>query len=116
MFRDIRSVVRDERGVATTLGYGPRFLHSTGQLHKGGPPRGVFLQITSDESEDIPIPGRAFTFGQLKRAQAAGDLESLRAHGRPVISVNVGQDVDAGLAVLADQVQSVLFERIGARR
>jgi hypothetical protein len=116
VFREIRQRVRDERGVATTLGYGPRFLHSTGQLHKGGPPRGVLLQVTADEREDIPIPGRPFTFGQLKRAQAAGDLESLRAHGRPVVSVNVGPDVEAGLASLADHVRSALFETVAARR
>jgi hypothetical protein len=116
LFRDMRRAVRDERGVATTLGYGPRFLHSTGQLHKGGPPRGVFLQVTSDDRSDLPIPGRAFTFGQLKRAQAAGDLESLRAHGRPVVSVNLGEDTDAGLALLVDHVRAALFENVGARR
>jgi hypothetical protein len=108
--------VRDERGVATTLGYGPRFLHSTGQLHKGGPPQGAFLQVTGDDPVDLPIPGRSFSFGQLKQAQALGDLESLRSHGRPVISVNVGADVGDGVALLADHVRAALLGPVGARR
>ncbi|HEY8173787.1 MAG TPA: glucose-6-phosphate isomerase, partial [Dehalococcoidia bacterium] len=116
IFRGIRQRVRDECGVATTLGYGPRFLHSTGQLHKGGPPQGVFLQLTSDDREDAAIPGRPLTFGRLKRAQALGDLESLRAHGRPAISVNVGEDVEAGLSMLAKHVQAALLGPVGARR
>jgi glucose-6-phosphate isomerase len=115
-FREIRRRVRDERGVATTLGYGPRFLHSTGQLHKGGPPQGAFLQITGDDPVDLPIPGRSFSFGQLKQAQALGDLESLRSHGRPVISVNVGADVGDGVALLADHVRAALLGPVGARR
>ncbi|MGH2546485.1 MAG: hypothetical protein ACRDHJ_06355, partial [Actinomycetota bacterium] len=69
-------------GVATTLGYGPRYLHSTGQLHKGGPPSGVFVQVVEEPEEDRPIPGRPFTFGRLIAAQAAGDLAALRERGR----------------------------------
>jgi glucose-6-phosphate isomerase/transaldolase/glucose-6-phosphate isomerase len=100
---DVRSKLRDSRRTATTLGFGPRFLHSTGQLHKGGPSQGSFLQITADEAEDLPIPGRPYTFGQLKRAQAIGDFESLAAHGRPVVRVHLGSAVresDRQLAAL----------------
>jgi glucose-6-phosphate isomerase len=101
-FTEIRTAVREAAGIATTLGYGPRFLHSTGQLHKGGPPRGVFLQVTATDAEDVAIPGRAYTFGQLKRAQAIGDFESLAARGRPLLRVHLGADVDSGLARLRD--------------
>jgi hypothetical protein len=83
----IRLRLRDRLGVATTLGYGPRFLHSTGQLHKGGPPVGHFLQITERSKQDLPIPGEPFTFGQLEAAQAEGDLVALRARGRPAIRI-----------------------------
>ncbi len=74
--------LRDRLRVATTSGYGPRFLHSTGQLHKGGPDSGVFIQVLGEDGEDLPIPGQSFTFGQLKRAQADGDLAALLARGR----------------------------------
>jgi len=94
----IRHAVRDGRKVATTLGYGPRFLHSTGQLHKGGPNSGVFLQITSDDAEDVPIPGQKFTFGVLKRAQAQGDFDVLAQRGRRILRVHLGPNVRAGLA------------------
>ena len=94
----IRHTVRDGRKVATTLGYGPRFLHSTGQLHKGGPNSGVFLQITSDDAEDLPIPDQKFTFGVLKRAQAQGDFDVLAQRGRRILRVHLGPDVRAGLA------------------
>jgi transaldolase/glucose-6-phosphate isomerase len=84
-------------GCATTAGYGPRFLHSTGQLHKGGPATGVFLQLTSGHPVDRPIPGWPYTFGQLIDAQAKGDRDALKAHDRPVIHVDLGPDLDAGL-------------------
>jgi glucose-6-phosphate isomerase len=103
-FADIRERVRDAFGVATTLGYGPRFLHSTGQLHKGGPPQGVFLQVTAADDPDIMIPGRDFTFGQLKRAQSIGDYESLAAHERPVTRVHLQRDVPSGLAALRSAI------------
>ena len=90
--QDLRTVVRDSRRVATTLGFGPRFLHSTGQLHKGGPDTGVFVQITWDDPVDLEIPDEPFTFSTLKRAQAAGDLQSLHSHGRRAIRVHVGGD------------------------
>jgi glucose-6-phosphate isomerase len=72
-----------------TFGWGPRFLHSTGQYHKGGPPQGVFLQITCTEADDLDIPGRPFTFGTLIAAQAAGDASVLAAHGRPVLRLHL---------------------------
>jgi len=80
--RRVRVRLRDRFKVATTVGFGPRHLHSTGQLHKGGPNNGVFIQVITPDETDLPIPGRPYTFGTLKAAQALGDLESLRAHGR----------------------------------
>ena len=79
--REIRLELRDEHKVATTFGLGPRFLHSTGQLHKGGPPTGVFLQVVGADATDAAIPDREFTFSQLKHAQADGDLLTLSGHG-----------------------------------
>jgi transaldolase/glucose-6-phosphate isomerase len=104
-FDAIRTAVRDARHVATTLGYAPRFLHSTGQLHKGGPPRGSFLQVTVSDQRDITIPGKPFTFGQLKRAQSIGDFQSLVSHGRPVARVHLGTDIESGLAQLTEAVR-----------
>src|SRR6266567_878970 len=83
-----RGKLRDRLKVATTLGYGPRFLHSTGQLHKGGPPIGHFLQITERPDQDVPIPGMPYAFGQLEAAQAEGDLRALRARGRPAVRID----------------------------
>ncbi len=97
LLQQIRIAVRDEEKVATTSGYGPRFLHSTGQLHKGGPDTGVFLQITSEDINDIEIPGEKYTFGVLKQAQALGDLEALVAHSRRIVRVDLGRDVEKGL-------------------
>jgi glucose-6-phosphate isomerase len=97
----IRHAARGRTKVAGTLGYGPRFLHSTGQLHKGGPNTGVFLQVTADEG-DLPIPGERYGFGTLRAAQAAGDFEVLEQHGRRVLRVHLGQQVDAGLERLAE--------------
>jgi hypothetical protein len=82
--------LRDRLRVATTVGFGPRFLHSTGQLHKGGPDSGVFVQVVEPPSEDLAIPGQAYTFGTLLAAQAAGDLQSLRDRGRRVARVRLG--------------------------
>jgi len=101
----IRRVVRDARRVATTVGYGPRFLHSTGQLHKGGPNRGVFLQLTASEGERS-IPGEAYGFLTLQRAQAAGDYEVLVRGGRRVLRLDLGPDVSAPLARLADAFEA----------
>jgi transaldolase / glucose-6-phosphate isomerase len=85
----VRVRLRDEHHVATTLGVGPRYLHSTGQLHKGGPDTGVFLQVVGDDPEDLDIPGERFTFGALKRAQAAGDLAALHERGRRAARVSL---------------------------
>jgi transaldolase/glucose-6-phosphate isomerase len=87
----IRQGLRDRYRVATTVGFGPRFLHSTGQLHKGGPNTGVFIQVVEQAAADLPIPGKPYTFGQLKAAQALGDLASLKAHGRRVTRATVEQ-------------------------
>ena len=95
-------------GAATTAGYGPRFLHSTGQLHKGGPPTGVFLQLTSDHPVDREIPGWPYTFGRLIDAQARGDREALRAADRPVIHVHLGADLAADLSTLEQAIRRAL--------
>ena len=95
--QSIRVRLRNGTRLATTLGYGPRFLHSTGQYHKGGPATGLFLQLTADDGEDVSIPGSPYTFGIFKRAQALGDLEALRRHGRRVIRIHLGGDVRQGL-------------------
>jgi len=108
MFQHIRIAVRDAKQVATTLGYGPRFLHSTGQLHKGGPNSGVFIQVTSDDAEDLAIPGEPYTFGVLKAAQALGDMQSLTARNRRVIRVHLGSDVESGLRQLQKAVEGAL--------
>jgi transaldolase / glucose-6-phosphate isomerase len=107
----LRVAIRDSRRLATTLGFGPRFLHSTGQLHKGGPNTGVYIQITADDGTDVTIPGAPYTFSILKRAQAAGDLQSLRSHGRRVVRVHIAGDLDAGLASLTDAVSAITAAR-----
>ena len=104
----IRLRVRDSMKVATTVGFGPRFLHSTGQLHKGGPDTGVFLQITAEPRENVPIPGKPYGFGQVVAAQAAGDLAALRSRGRRALSVHLPQDVAAGLEALQAAVAGAL--------
>jgi transaldolase/glucose-6-phosphate isomerase len=104
--QSLRHAVRDSKHVATTLGYGPRFLHSTGQLHKGGPNSGVFLQITCDDVEDLPIPGEKFSFGILKAAQALGDFKVLADRGRRILRVHVAADVTAALARLRQMVDA----------
>jgi transaldolase/glucose-6-phosphate isomerase len=96
----MRHRVRDKWRVATTLGFGPRFLHSTGQAHKGGPNTGVFLQITADAAQDLPVPGRAYTFGLVEAAQARGDYAVLAQRGRRVFRVHLGADLSAQLAAL----------------
>ena len=119
LLQQVRIAVRDEKKVATTNGYGPRFLHSTGQLHKGGPDTGVFLQITSEDINDIEIPGEKFTFGVLKQAQALGDFESLAARGRRAIRVDLGRDVEKGLrrllALITEAVSQTAAAEAGVR-
>ncbi|MDP9192585.1 MAG: bifunctional transaldolase/phosoglucose isomerase [Acidobacteriota bacterium] len=102
----IRATIARELHVATTSGYGPRFLHSTGQLHKGGGDNGVFLQLTGGPRTDIEIPGEKFTFGVLARAQAIGDYESLVSRNRRALSIDLGEDIEAGLEQLAAAVKS----------
>jgi len=97
-------------GCATTAGYGPRFLHSTGQLHKGGPPTGVFLQLTADHPQDRPIPGWPYSFGRLIDAQAHGDREALRAHERPVIHVHLGGSLVDDLETLERAITRALAQ------
>ena len=96
----IRLALRDAKKLATTLGYGPRFLHSTGQMHKGGPNTGLFLQIVDDAEPDLPVPETDYSFGKLIRAQALGDWQALTSRGRRVLRVHVGADVRGGLARL----------------
>lgn len=99
--QSFRHKVRDQGKVATCLGFGPRFLHSTGQDYKGGPNTGVFLQITADHPIDVDIPGQKYSFGVVINAQAAGDLAVLEARGRRALRVHLGGDVGAGLQTLA---------------
>jgi transaldolase/glucose-6-phosphate isomerase len=87
----VRASVRDALGVATTLGFGPRFLHSTGQLHKGGPDTGIFLQLTAEPRRDLPIPGWEESFGTLLAAQALGDLASLQRRGRRALRLHLDE-------------------------
>jgi transaldolase/glucose-6-phosphate isomerase len=98
----IRLRLRNRYKVATTVGYGPRFLHSTGQLHKGGPNTGLFLQLTAGDQEDTPVPHQPYTFGVFKQAQAQGDLLALRQHGRRVLRLDLGNDVTQGLVELLE--------------
>jgi transaldolase/glucose-6-phosphate isomerase len=102
LIQAIRTHLRDALHVATTTGYGPRFLHSTGQLHKGGDASGVFVQITADVADDVSIPGEMFSFGVLVQAQALGDFQSLASRDRRAIRVHLGADVAAGLRALLE--------------
>ncbi len=101
-----RGVIHTRTGAATCLGFGPRFLHSTGQAYKGGPNTGVFLQITCDDAHDLPVPGRAFSFGVVKAAQARGDFGVLEERGRRALRVHLGADVAAGLRALHAAVEA----------
>jgi hypothetical protein len=102
-------VIRDATKQTTTFGYGPRYLHSTGQLHKGGPKTGRFLQLIHDGPEDVEIPGESYTFTQLKHAQADGDLATLRAHGLPAERVTLaGDDAAAALRDLTSKIKETL--------
>jgi transaldolase / glucose-6-phosphate isomerase len=104
----IRQTVRDSKRVATVLGFGPRFLHSTGQAYKGGPNSGVFLQITCDDAINLPVPGQTYTFGVVKAAQARGDFQVLADRDRRALRVHLGSDVQAGLAALEMLIQQLL--------
>jgi glucose-6-phosphate isomerase len=110
----IRSTLRDTTRCATTVGYGPRFLHSTGQLHKGGPATGVFFQITANDAVDFAVPGEPYTFSILKQAQALGDFRSLAKRDRRAIRVDVGNDTLRGLARLHQLIVEAEHNEPGA--
>jgi hypothetical protein len=105
----IRHTVRDKKRVATCLGFGPRFLHSTGQAYKGGPNSGVFLQITCDDAADVPVPGQKYTFGIVKAAQARGDFQVLAERDRRALRIHLGTDVAAGLRTLHSATRQALL-------
>jgi transaldolase/glucose-6-phosphate isomerase len=104
----IRHAVRDKKHVATCLGFGPRFLHSTGQAYKGGPNSGVFLQLTCDDANDLPVPDQKYTFGTVKAAQARGDFQVLAERGRRALRVHLGADLQSGLNTLLAAVKEAL--------
>jgi len=104
----MRHRVRDSLHVATCLGFGPRFLHSTGQAYKGGPDTGVFLQITCEDAHDLPVPEQQYTFGVVKAAQARGDFEVLAQRGRRALRVHLGPDVRSGLRTLRGLMERAL--------
>jgi transaldolase/glucose-6-phosphate isomerase len=102
----LRVALRDALHVAVTLGYGPRFLHSTGQLHKGGPPEGVFVQITAGSSQDVDVPGEKYSFATLVAAQALGDFQSLQQHGRPAVRLHLPDESQQSIGRLTTLLQS----------
>ncbi len=106
--RAMRTVIRDRTHLATCVGFGPRFLHSTGQVYKGGPNSGVVLQITCDDAHDLQVPGGGYTFGTVKAAQARGDFAVLAERKRRVLRVHLGPDVNAGLARLMRAVEAAM--------
>ena len=105
---EMRCGLRDRKHVATCLGFGPRFLHSTGQAYKGGPNSGVFLQVTCDDAADLPVPGQKYSFGVVKAAQARGDFQVLAERGRRALRVHLPKDVSAGLSRLGDAFRQAL--------
>jgi transaldolase / glucose-6-phosphate isomerase len=105
---ELRLSVMEKKHVATTVGFGPRFLHSTGQLHKGGPNKGVFLQVTSEDAKDVAIPAEKFTFGVLKQAQALGDFLALSNRDRRLLRVHLPADVEKGLARIKKAFEAAL--------
>ncbi|HEY8866622.1 MAG TPA: bifunctional transaldolase/phosoglucose isomerase [Solirubrobacteraceae bacterium] len=104
----LRAAIRERTGATTTFGYGPRFLHSTGQFHKGGPATGLFLQLVHDGDEDVEIPGAGYSFGTLKNAQAVGDLQTLRGHGLPAERVRLQGDAAEALNRLTEKIKELL--------
>jgi transaldolase / glucose-6-phosphate isomerase len=106
--QSIRHSVREKKKIATVLGFGPRFLHSTGQAYKGGPNSGIFLQITCDDAKDLAVPGQKYTFGVVKAAQARGDFAVLAERGRRALRVHLGKSLKTGLATLAKAVQKAI--------
>ncbi|MEA2940461.1 MAG: transaldolase / glucose-6-phosphate isomerase, partial [Bradyrhizobium sp.] len=104
----LRRAVRDKRPVATCAEFGPRFLHSTGQAYKGGPDSGVFLQITADDRDDLPVPGQKASFGVIKAAQARGDFDVLTERGRRALRVHLKGDLESGLRMLDAAISKAL--------
>ncbi len=113
--QSLRKAILTTAQVATTAGYGPRYLHSTGQLHKGGPNTGLFLQLVDEMTPDLAIPGQPYTFGTLARAQALGDLQSLLAHGRTAVSVNLTRRPLATIKALAQAFRALTAQRRRAK-
>ena len=109
----IRTAIRDRSGAATTSGYGPRFLHSTGQLHKGGPKEGVFVQVVQEDARDAAIPGEPYSFSTLKQAQAIGDAQALRSRGYPFVRVDLGRRSAEGWRQLWDSVDAAFGKESG---
>jgi transaldolase/glucose-6-phosphate isomerase len=105
---ELRAAIRSKTKATTTFGYGPRFLHSTGQFHKGGPATGRFLQLVHDSGEDLEIPGAPYTFATLKNAQATGDLDTLRAHGLPAERVRLEGDPVQAVRQLTSKIKEIL--------
>jgi transaldolase/glucose-6-phosphate isomerase len=105
---EARHAIRDRTRAATCVGFGPRFLHSTGQAYKGGPNSGVFLQITCDDAADLPVPGQKYSFGVVKAAQARSDFQVLAGRGRRALRIHMGEDVDAGLAAVREAIADAL--------
>ena len=105
---DFRQQVQDALRLATTSGYGPRFLHSTGQYHKGGPNTGLFVQFTADHPHDLPLPGRSYTFGTFENAQAQGDLQALRDNGRRALHIHLGPDPEKAMATVLAALKNAL--------
>ena len=110
----LRIAIRRQAKLATSVGFGPRYLHSTGQLFKGGPDTGLFIQVIADDSTDVPIPGVPYSFGTLKRAQALGDLQALQSRGRRVVRVNLGTGGGAALERIVSVVESKAEDRARA--
>jgi hypothetical protein len=106
--QEMRHALRDRKHVATCLGFGPRFLHSTGQAYKGGPNSGVFLQVTCDDAADLPVPGQKYTFGIVKAAQARGDFQVLAERGRRALRVHLGRDLASSLSALLTAFRQAL--------
>jgi transaldolase/glucose-6-phosphate isomerase len=108
MLQQIRNVLGERTRCATTLGFGPRFLHSTGQAHKGGPNSGVFLQFTADEPNDLDIPGRSYSFGVVQMAQAMGDFAVLSERDRRALGIQLGSDTIPSLRMFLQDLERCL--------
>ena len=108
VMRRLRRTIRDRTRAATCVGFGPRFQHSTGQAYKGGPNTGVFLQITCEDPQDLPVPGQSYTFGIVKEAQARGDFDVLAERGRRALRAHITGDLDSGLDTLGRAIEQAL--------